>query len=87
MKPKLVPNAGRVLKHAWSVRLMTLCLVTIVLEPVINTAAGLVVGQSIYVQLSTSALAGVFAIASIGARFVVQEKLREDVDGQPPEER
>ncbi len=78
MKPKLVPNAGRVLKHAWSVRLMTLCVVTIVLEPVLNTVAGLVVGQSIYVQLGTSALAGLFGAAAIAARVVVQEKLKED---------
>lgn len=81
MKPKLVPNAGRVLKHAWSVRLMALCILTIVLEPVINTAAALVVGQSIYIQLGTSALAGLFGAGAIAARFVVQEKLKEDADG------
>ncbi len=81
MKRNLVPKAGRVLKHAWSVRLMALCVVAIVLEPVINTAAALVVGQSIYIQLGTSVVAGLFGAAAIAARIVVQEKLKEDANG------
>jgi len=82
----LVHNWREVLKRAWSVRLMTLSLLLIILEPVYNFAAATWVAKNIYIQLAMQMATGLLAAAAIAARIFVQRKITGDLNGKPPAE-
>ncbi|NEH72257.1 hypothetical protein [Rhizobium leguminosarum] len=82
----LVHNWREVLKRAWSVRLMTLSLLLIILEPVYNFAAATWVAKNIYIQLGMQMVTGLLAAAAIAARIFVQRKITGDLNGKPPAE-
>ncbi|QIG68195.1 hypothetical protein EVB56_004 [Rhizobium phage RHph_Y1_10] len=82
----LVPNWGRVIKHAWSVRFMVLALFFIILEPIYTFVAATWVSRNIYIQLAMSAITGLLAVAAIIARIFVQQKVSGDLNGKPPSE-
>jgi hypothetical protein len=73
----LIDNAERVLKRAWSVRWMLACFVVIASEPIVNTIATLVIGQSLLIAVGMSVLAGFCAVAAILARITVQKDFGE----------
>jgi hypothetical protein len=82
----LVHNWREVLKRAWSVRLMTLALLLIIIEPVYTFVAATWVSRNIYVQLAMSVATGLLAVAAIIARIFVQQKISGDLNGKPPAE-
>ncbi|MDV4158444.1 DUF7940 domain-containing protein [Rhizobium brockwellii] len=82
----LVHNWREVLKRAWSVRLMTLALLLIIIEPVYTFVAATWVSGNIYIQLAMSAITGLLAVAAIIARIFVQQKISGDLNGKPPAE-
>ncbi|MFF0919838.1 hypothetical protein ACFYE8_09040 [Rhizobium leguminosarum] len=82
----LVHNWREVLKRAWSVRLMTLALLLIIIEPVYTFVAATWVSRNIYVQLAMSVATGLLAVAAIIARVFVQQKISGDLNGKPPAE-
>ncbi|MDC9807911.1 hypothetical protein [Rhizobium binxianense] len=82
----LVHNWREVLKRAWSVRLMTLALLLIIIEPVYTLVAATWVSRNIYIQLAMSVATGLLAVAAIIARIFVQQKISGDLNGKPPAE-
>lgn len=76
-KPVLVPEWKRVLKRAWSVRLMALSLVVIIAEPIYNFVASTWVAHNVYIQLAMSAVTGLLTAGAIGARVLFQQKLSQ----------
>ncbi|MGX9991382.1 DUF7940 domain-containing protein [Rhizobium sp. Z1P35] len=80
----LVHNWRAVLRRAWSVRLMTLALLCIVLEPVYTFVAATWVSRNVYIQLAMSAITGLMAVAAIIARIFVQQTISGDLNGKPP---
>lgn len=78
MTPKLVPNAGRVLRRAWSIRLIL--------------AAGILSGCEIALpiidQVVTiprgvfAALSGLVTCGALISRLVAQENLKGNEDGE-----
>lgn len=72
----LIPNAGAVLKHAWSVRLLAVSLVLSGLEVALPLLHGI-----LPVSQGTFALLSFFATVGAGlARFVVQRKVNPEPD-------
>ncbi|NEJ04311.1 hypothetical protein GR238_02670 [Rhizobium leguminosarum] len=82
----LVHNWREVLKRAWSVRLMTLSLLLIILEPIYNFVAATWVSHNIYIQLGMQMVTGLLAAAAIVARIFFQQKISGDINGKPPAE-
>ncbi len=82
----LVSNWRAVIKHAWSVRLMSAALLLIILEPVYNFVAATWVSKNIYIQLGMQAFTGLLAAAAILARIFIQQKVSGDLNGKPPPE-
>ncbi|MBY5342324.1 hypothetical protein E0H35_27720 [Rhizobium leguminosarum bv. viciae] len=82
----LVHNWREVLKRAWSVRLMSLALLFIVIEPVYSFVAATWVSRNIYIQLAMSVATGLLAAAAIIARIFLQQKISGDLNGKPPAE-
>ncbi|WP_027664963.1 hypothetical protein [Rhizobium leguminosarum] len=82
----LVHNWREVLKRAWSVRLMTLALLFIIVEPIYTFVAATWVSRNIYIQLAMSVATGLLAVAAIIARIFVQQKISGDLNGKPPAE-
>ncbi|MGR9128055.1 DUF7940 domain-containing protein [Rhizobium leguminosarum] len=83
----LVHNWRKVLKRAWSVRLMALALLFIIIEPVYTFVAATWLSRNIYIQLAMSVATGLLAVAAIIARIFVQQKISGDLNGKPPAER
>ena len=76
MKPKIVPNAGRVLRHAWSIRFIVIAGILSGCEialPIIDQVVSIPRGVF-------AALSGLTTCGALIARFVVQEKLKGDTD-------
>ncbi|MGR9182158.1 DUF7940 domain-containing protein [Rhizobium leguminosarum] len=82
----LVHNWRKVLKRAWSVRLMALALLFIIIEPVYTFVAATWLSRNIYIQLAMSVATGLLAVAAIIARIFVQQKISGDLNGKPPAE-
>lgn len=74
---KLVPDWGRVLSRAWSVRIWAAASLVILIEPLVDLAVSLSDGWSLTVQITLRLLAGALAVLGIWAR-VVQQKEFED---------
>lgn len=76
MKPKLVPHAGRVLRRAWSIRLIV--------------AAGILSGCEIALPIIDqvvsiprgvfAALSGLVTCGALISRLIAQENLKGDID-------
>lgn len=72
----LIPNAGAVLKHAWSVRLLAVSLVLSGAEVALP-----LLHDALPVSQGTFALLSFFATVGAGlARFVVQRRVTPDDD-------
>lgn len=78
MKPKLVPNAGRVLRRAWSIRLIV----------VAGVLSGCEIALPIIDQVVTiprgvfAALSGLVTCGALISRLVAQENLKGNEDGE-----
>ena len=76
MKPKLVPNVGRVLRRAWSIRFIVVagilsgCEVALpIIDQVISIPRGLFAATS-----------GLVTCGALVSRLVAQENLKGDID-------
>jgi hypothetical protein len=78
MKPKLVPNAGWVLRRAWSIRLIV----------VAGILSGCEIALPIIDQVVTiprgvfAALSGLVTCGALISRLVAQENLKGNEDGE-----
>ncbi len=75
----LLPDWRRVLRRAWSVRLMVLSSVIIILDPVIGVLADLSGNLGTPIRVAVNVLAGTMGLAAVWAR-VIKQKEFEDAD-------
>lgn len=73
---RLIPEAAKVLRYAWSVRLLALSFLLSGAEVAVQAAISLEVTPPVRPGLF-AVLAGLLSIAAGLARFVVQDKVRE----------
>ncbi|MDR6904279.1 hypothetical protein [Rhizobium miluonense] len=76
MKPKLVPNVGRVLRRAWSIRLIVVAGILSGCEVALP-----IIDQFVSIPRGTfAALTGLVTCGALISRLVVQENLTGDTD-------
>jgi len=77
---RLVPNWGRVLKHAWSIRLDLLNIVLTAALSVVPILTGTTLVSPITLALASVLL----TVLSMGLRLIKQEKVSGPDDEPPP---
>lgn len=74
---QLIPNAGTVLRRAWSVRLMVLAALLIVLEPVFDVLLAMSGDWAPSLRIGLSVATGLVSLGALGARFVAQKGMSD----------
>lgn len=77
---RLVPNWGRVLRHAWSIRLDVL---NIAFTAVLGIVP-ILTGTAIISPLTLAAISLVATVGSMGLRLLKQDKVSGPLDEPPP---
>lgn len=73
---RLIPEAKKVLRYAWSVKLIALSFLLSGAEVAVQAAIALGVNPPVRAGLF-AVLAGVVSVAAAVARFIVQDKVRQ----------
>ncbi|TDW21081.1 hypothetical protein EV128_12250 [Rhizobium azibense] len=76
---KLIPEPWTVLKHAFSVWIMVVCIGLIWLEGPLTTLVQYYAGEGLLSQLAAQAVTSTLMVAAIYARVVAQDRLQERV--------
>lgn len=80
MKPKLVPEAWTVLVHAWSSRLMVICVLLQLLEqPITDAIQQWITGYSWWTREIVQILIAAIGVLAIWARVTFQSKLQQKI--------
>lgn len=84
---QLIPHPWTNLVHAWSSRLMALCVVLQLVEPVAaDFVEEYITGQSFWTRVAMKIAVAAVGVAAIWAKIVFQQKLQDKLEQKDAEQ-